>query len=365
MTVSRNIQIAVVGASLGGLSAANVLRQLGFDVQVFELFPKGFETRGGALGSVDLNLLRQIRGGGHAVADRSIKGYGHFYGDLWDYLYQGLPTNSVHFGVDVQTLADAGSERPSLVIDGKSKAFDIIIGADGGKSTIRPFVTDQQPIYSGYTVWRGLVPMKGIDGPPSGDRTVNGVHYQTLGFPCAGPNGPLWNCGVYMAMPEAEVAPPTRNRQVGTTMKQIPDWFVPLVQALFGGRNAQFWDACTKQGKVTPHPIWEFAADPAVAGRMVLLGDAAHLSSPRTGAGAYTAMLDAAALGSAFSYATTISEALEVYNQGAVQRARMLFERSRNAGRAFAPDRRHTISPPDILRDLVWSDGAKFKVEAD
>jgi 2-polyprenyl-6-methoxyphenol hydroxylase-like FAD-dependent oxidoreductase len=355
MTVSRNIQIAVVGASLGGLSVANVLRQLGFDVQVFELFPKGFEARGGALGSVDLNLLRQIRGGDHAGADRSIKGHGHFYGDLWDYLYQGLPIDIVHFGVDVQTLDNAASERPSLVIDGKSKAFDIVIGADGGKSTIRPFVTDQQPIYSGYTVWRGLVPMEGIDGPPSGDRTANGIHYQTLGFPCASPNGPLWNCGVYMAMPEAEVAPPTRNRQVGTAMKQIPDWFVPLVQALFGDRNAQFWEACIKYGKVTPHPIWEFAADPVVAGRIVLLGDAAHLSSPRTGAGAYTAMLDAAALGSAFSYAATVSEALEAYNQGAVQRARTLFERSRSAGRAFAPDRHHTISPPDVLQYLAGS----------
>ena len=355
MTVSRDIQIAVVGASIGGLSAANMLHQLGFDVQVFELFPKGFETRGGALGSVDLNLLRHIRGGDHAGADRSIKGHGHFYGDLWEYLYQGLPTDSVHFGADVQTLADAGSERPSLVIDGKSKAFDIIIGADGGKSTIRPFVTDQQPIYSGYTVWRGLVPMEGIDGPPSGDRTVNGIHYQTLGFPCVNPNGPLWNCGIYMAMPKTEVAAPTRNRQVGTAIKQIPDWFIPLVRSLFGDRNAQFWEACIKHGKVTPHPIWEFAADPVVAGRIVLLGDAAHLSSPRTGAGAYTAMLDAAALGSAFSSATTISEALEVFNQGAVQRARTLFERSRCAGRAFAPDRHHTIFPPDVLQYLVGS----------
>jgi 2-polyprenyl-6-methoxyphenol hydroxylase-like FAD-dependent oxidoreductase len=332
-----------------------VLRQLGFDVQVFELFPKGFETRGGAFGSVDLSLLRQIRGGDHAGADRSIKGHGHFYGDLWEYLYRGLPIDSVHFGVNVQTLADAGSERPSPVIEGKLKAFDIIIGADGGKSTIRPFVTDQQPVYSGYTVWRGLMPMKGFDGPPSGDRMVNGIHYQTLGFPCAGPNGPLWNCVAYMAMPEAEVTPPTRSRQVGTAMKQIPDWFVPLVRALFGDQNAQFWDACTKHGKVTPHPIWEFAADPAVAGRLVLLGDAAHLSSPRTGAGAYTAMLDAAALGSTFSYATTTSEALEVYNQGAVQRERTLFDRSRNAGRAFAPDRHHTISPPEVLQYLAES----------
>jgi hypothetical protein len=125
--------------------------------------------------------------------------------------------------------------------------------------------------------------MQGIDGPPSGGRTVNGIRYETLGFPCAGPSGRVWNCGVYMAMPQAKVAAPTRNRQVGSAMSDIPEWFVPFTRALFGEQNAQFWADCVKLGKVTPHPIWEFAADPVVAGRVALLGDAAHLSSPPHG----------------------------------------------------------------------------------
>ena len=49
------------------------------------------------------------------------------------------------------------------------------------------------------------------------------------------------------------------------------------------------------------HPsVWELACDPVVNRRVVLLGDAAHMSSPRTGAGAYTAMVDAVVLGQAF-----------------------------------------------------------------
>jgi len=349
------LKIAVVGASLGGLSAANVLRQHGFDVQVYELFAKGFDKRGGALGSVDLGLLRRIRVGNPDSANRAIKGHGHFYGDLWDYLFQGLPPESVHFGSDVQTITDARSDRPAIVIDGDATAFDVIIGADGGKSTLRPFVTQQQPVYSGYTVWRGLVPMQGIAGPPSGSRIVNGIRYETLGFPCAGPDGPLWNCGVYMAMPYAEVAAPTRNRQVGSAMRDIPKWFMPLTKALFGQRNAQFWADCVKHGKVTPHPIWEFAADPLVAGRVALLGDAAHLSSPRTGAGANTAMLDAWALGRAFNDASSVPEALALYNRAAVPRAKTLYDRSRRAGRAFAPDPRHSVSPTEVLDYLTRS----------
>lgn len=149
MSIRRDTRIAVVGASLGGLSAGNILHQLGFDVQVYELFEQGFETRGGALGSVDLNLLRQIRRSDPNSADRAIKGHGHFYGDLWTYLYQGLPTEHIHFGCDIESIADAGTDRPALVIDGQATVFDVIIGADGGKSTIRPFVTTKRPIYSG------------------------------------------------------------------------------------------------------------------------------------------------------------------------------------------------------------------------
>jgi 2-polyprenyl-6-methoxyphenol hydroxylase-like FAD-dependent oxidoreductase len=365
MTIRRDIKIAIVGASIGGLSAANVLRRLGFDVQVYELFAKGFQKRGGALGSVDINLLRRIVGSDKGAADRAIRGHGHFYGDLWEYLYQGLPNESVHFGIDVQTIADPDSDRPAIVIDGKATAFDVIIGADGGKSTLRPFVTQQQPVYSGYTVWRGLVPMQGIDGPPSGGRTVKGVRYETLGFPCAGPGGPLWNCGVYMAMPQTEVAAPTRNRQVGSAICDIPDWFVPFTRVLFGERNARFWADCIEHGKVTPHPIWEFASDPVVSDRIALLGDAAHLSSPRVGAGAYTAMLDAWAIGTAFNSASSVSEALALYNQDAVPRARALYDRSRRAGRGFAPDRRHSVSPVDVLDYLTRSSEPIDRAEAD
>lgn len=355
MGISRDIRIAVVGASLGGLSVANVFRQLGFNVQVYELFAKGFERRGGALGSVDLDLIRQIRGSDPKAADRVIKGHGHFYGDLWAYLYQGLSAQNVHFGHNVQAIANAQSDRPALVVDGNTTKFDVILAADGEGSTIRPFVTQRQLVYSGYTVWRGLVPMHGIDGPPSGARTVNGIRYKTLGFPCAGPDGPLWNCGVYMAMPREQVAELTRDRQVGAAIRDIPEWFVPLTRALFGQDNARFWAACATHGKVTPHPIWEFAADPVVAGRIALLGDAAHLSSPQSGAGAYTGMLDARALGRAFGDASSVPEALAVYNQDAVPRARALLDRSRRAGRTFALAPGHAVSPVDVLGHLSRS----------
>jgi len=353
-----DLHIAVVGASLGGLSVANVLHRLGARVEVFECFGHGFHTRGGALGAVDVKLVQEIRGGsGHS---RPIKGHGHFYGDLWQYFYEGLPEGMVHFGVDVQEILDSSSDSPQLVIGDGPQHFDIIIGADGGKSTVRKYVTDQLPKYAGYTVWRGLVPMAGIDGPPSGSATIRGVQYATLGFPCAGPagTGDLWNCGIYMLMPEADVEAPSRNRQVKSGIKSVPDWFVPFIHHFFGARNAKFWQQCSQHGKVSPHPVWELAADRVVAGRIVLLGDAAHMASPRTGAGAYTAMCDAMVLGEALQNEQSLSGALRMYNTNTVRRGKQLYQRSREAAMSFAPRNCVPVSPLTLLEDAL---GHKLK----
>tara|TARA_B110000977_G_scaffold127702_3_gene163175 strand:- start:33587 stop:34147 length:561 start_codon:yes stop_codon:yes gene_type:complete len=124
-----------VGASIGGLSAANVLNRLGAEVVVFESFPHGFHERGGALGSVDARLLERIRG--DTTTPRPIAAHGHFYGDLCQYLWEGLPSDTVCFGVDVEEIVDATTDTPTLMVDGTPTPFDLVIGADGGRSSVR------------------------------------------------------------------------------------------------------------------------------------------------------------------------------------------------------------------------------------
>ena len=66
-------------------------------------------------------------------------------------------------------------------------------------------------------------------------------------------------------------------------------------------------------------------------------------------------MLDAWALGRAFNDASSVPEALALYNRAAVPRAKTLYDRSRRAGRAFAPDPRHSVSPTEVLDYLTRS----------
>lgn len=347
---ASDLRVAIVGASLGGLSVANVLHRLGAQVEVFEYFPHGFHDRGGALGAVDADLLHQIRGNTGPRSRPPIRSHGHFYGDLWQYLMDGLPEDMVRFGIGVEAVIDSRTDTPRIAIAGEDHSFDLVIGADGGKSTIRRYVTNAVPEYSGYNLWRGLVPVEGIPGPPSGTRMIDGVRYETLGFPFVNGRGvAMWNCGVYMMTPKSEVAAPTRNRQVTSSETgTVPDWFVPVVRALFGDRNAAFWEACAANGKVSAHPVWEFAADTVVNQRLILLGDAAHMASPRTGAGAYTAMVDAVTLGVALQQGNTIDEALHLYNDDTVQRGRRLWKRSRRAAAYFAPESSLPVSPAGL-----------------
>lgn len=345
----EDTRIAIIGSSIGGLSAANVLNRLGFEVTVFEAFSEGFHNRGGALGAVDIDLLQTILPTGKI--HKRIRNHGHFYGDLWQYLYEGLPKYSVKFGVDIQEILNPESLKPTLEIEGKLQEFDLIIGADGGKSITRKYVTDAVPHYAGYTLWRTLLSVEKINHPPSGSRTINGVRYETLGFPFVGANQEkMWNCGVYMAMPESEVEKPTKNRQVSTqNFKQTPDWFLPFISHLFDKSTLKFWETAIKYGKVSPHPVWEFAAEKVVNNRIVLLGDAAHMASPRTGAGAYSAMVDAVVLENAFKRGENIKEALKMYNQNTVERGKNLYERSRKSASYFAPEDRKIAAPKDLL----------------
>jgi 2-polyprenyl-6-methoxyphenol hydroxylase-like FAD-dependent oxidoreductase len=348
----QNLKVAVIGCSIGGLSAANVLNRLGFEVTVFEAFSEGFHNRGGALGSVDIQLLQTILPTG--TIQKCIRNHGHFYGDLWKCLYERLPKYSVKFGVDIQQIHNPESLKPIVEIQGKLQEFDLIIGADGGKSTIRKYVTDAVPQYAGYTLWRTLLSTDKIGFPPNGSKTINGIRYETLGFPFIGANNEsLWNCGVYMAMPESEVENPTKNRQVSTqNFKQLPEWFLPFIGHLFDKPTLKFWETAIQYGKVSPHPVWEFVTKKVVRNRILLLGDAAHMASPRTGAGAYSAMVDAVVLETAFKQGKNIDESLKLYNRNTAARGKELYHNSRKSASYFAPENRKKVSPKVLLDRL-------------
>ncbi|CAE8652205.1 unnamed protein product [Polarella glacialis] len=77
------------------------------------------------------------------------------------------------------------------------------------------------------------------------------------------------------------------------------------------------------------------------------------MASPRTGAGAYTAMSDAVMLGAALQRGKPLEEALQIYNDDTVKRGQQLFQRSRQAASHFTPSGWKPVSPAKLLEDAL------------
>lgn len=123
-------RVAVVGASLGGLAVATVFDQLhGFEVDVYERSDSTMKSKGSGLGFVDVNAWQQLRGARMMrrgqQAHRSQGAF--YYGDLWQFLYEGLPGGTVRFGRAVGGLGEDPTRQPA--IDGT--AYDLVVLAGG------------------------------------------------------------------------------------------------------------------------------------------------------------------------------------------------------------------------------------------
>lgn len=353
-----NMRVAVVGGSLGGLGAANVFHRLGASVTVFEKRPQSFENLGSGMGFVDVDLWQQIRGAQFIRrGQQAHRGQGAFYyGDLWSFLYAGLPAGSVKFG---QTVEDLGDNVDAPTINGE--LFDIVIVADGGWSQLRSkYVDPLVPEYAGYQGIRGTIDASQLPGfATRGYHESNGI-YDSMILPvptCDGRN--LYMGGIFVATPESEIRRPEagahRHAGSATKTKTAPEWLLPLVEKLFGDRVngdiVRFFKAAVAQGTILPSPQFEHGVTRAVNGRVVVIGDAAHMASPRTAAGAHTAMLDAQGLFDAFQGDVGIDTALQMYNKGGVERAQALYSRSRQVSRAFLPrqGKQAVVSPASLV----------------
>jgi hypothetical protein len=76
------------------------------------------------------------------------------------------------------------------------------------------------------------------------------------------------------------------------------------------------------------------------------------MASPRTGAGAFYAMVDAVVLETVFKQGKNIEESLQLYNKNTAARGIELYNRSRKSASYFAPENRKTTSPKVLIERL-------------
>ena len=172
-------RVAVVGGSLGGLITALELRDVGCDVQVFERSPVPLEGRGAGIvlhpvttryfeehGLLDLSrvsssatTLRYLTTHGEVLLEESIAYRFTSYATLYAALVEFLEPERYHLGRDLAGIEQDADHVTARFADGKTHTADLLVGADGIRSTVRALLFPRAaPEYAGYVGWRGTLP---------------------------------------------------------------------------------------------------------------------------------------------------------------------------------------------------------------
>ncbi|SFH61959.1 2-polyprenyl-6-methoxyphenol hydroxylase [Collimonas sp. OK307] len=168
----------VIGGSLGGLFAAAALRAIGWDVEIFERSAAALDSRGGGIvlqgevqqamefAKISTVLPLGVRSRERLYYDRlgNILSQNHMpqtqtsWNTLYNTLIAGFPEKNYRRGAELIGIHQDEHGVVATFADGSSAQADLLIGADGGGSTVRSLVLPNSgPSYAGYVAWRGLV----------------------------------------------------------------------------------------------------------------------------------------------------------------------------------------------------------------
>ncbi len=374
--MNRDLRIAVVGAGIGGLATALALQRAGLRPRVYEqaaslgdlgagisISPNaakalaflGLGTGLAAAACIPpVQVTRHFRTGRTLLSiDRSdtIERYGAPYyqmhrGDLHALLLDavlGHDAAAVAVSAGLRTATTTDDDVEFELADGRRERVDLLIGADGLRSSVRAALfEDRPPEFSGYVAWRGLVPAAAVEslelGP--GSSVSAGPGRLFVRYPVRG--GRLIN---YVAFArtgrwEAESwSQPGSLDEVHAALHDFHDEVHSILDATPGGR-------CHKWGLFAREPLTSWSR-----GRAVLLGDAAHPMMPWFGQGAATALEDAVVLARCLADSATPEEAQRRYEAARVERVSMVHRESLLGGERLAGADPDSIAPGKVRNE--------------
>lgn len=336
------MQIAIVGAGVAGLASAIMLPRAGHRVTLYERFAtprplgSGLMLQPTGLAALErLGLREEVAALGQRI-DRlhgvTVHGatvfdlaYGWLTADLHavavhraalhDVLWRGFQRSGAELeaGRTIAGVATLSGGRAALVDEAgrEFSAFDLVIDASGARSMIRPFVSRRQPRQFIYGAVWATVP--DIDVAPNSLAQRYVAARVMLGYL---PVGRVGAGGERMAAFFWSLKPSDyaawRAGFVAWQHQACKLWpeLRPVVETLSGPDD------------LTLAEYIHFTAEHVSRGNVVLIGDAAHATSPQLGQGANHGLIDAVVLADALNHAPSIEAALRLYAQARRQHVR-------------------------------------------
>jgi 2-polyprenyl-6-methoxyphenol hydroxylase-like FAD-dependent oxidoreductase len=343
-------RVLIIGGGFSGMSAAIELRKLGVDVELVEIDP-GWRNYGAgiSLAGPTLRAFRQLgildafleHGSAHDGASLRLP-HGAQVGELPTPRIAGPDVpggGAIMRPVLARILADATRAAGTTVrlgctftaieqdadgvdvtfTDGQRRRYDLVIGADGLYSKVREtvFPDAPKPRYMGQAVWRAVVPR-----PPE-------IKTATM---WVGPNvkpgvNPVSKTHMYLFITEPRptnerVDPATFLDQVRALLADFPAPELQAIRAQLGPDSQVVFRPL--EGLLMPRP-WS-------KGRVVLIGDTVHATTPHLASGACIGIEDALVLAEELARAASVGAALQAFEERRWERCRMVVENSARLG---------------------------------
>jgi 2,6-dihydroxypyridine 3-monooxygenase len=322
--------VAVVGGSLGGLTAALLLHDAGCDVRVHERSPSPLDARGAGIAVLEQTQRYPV--GRLGVAPESFTthtGWVRFlepdgavshaeertnrfsaWNTIYRVLHDAFPADRYLLGHELTAFAPDPDGVDLAFADGTESRVDLLVCADGiGSLGRRQLFPDVAPRYAGYVAWRGTVPESEL-GTATFEALRDALTYQVLPhshvlvYPIPGLDGAvepgrrLMNMVWYRNVAAADLADFLTDRGGVRREVSLPPGHVPehLVAEMRGYAAAHLAPPIAEVATSVAEPFVQAVFDIEVPGmardRAVLLGDAAFAVRPHAAAGTAKAAED-------------------------------------------------------------------------
>ena len=367
-------RILIIGGSLGGLFAANMLLRDGHDVRVVERATDSLDGRGAGIvthaaltHALQRAGLPETRNLGVSVQRRVVLAqdgseqsamYMPQVLTSWSRLYSVLkgllPDDRYQQATSLVSL-HTHTEQVHAVLrchgQDRTETADLLIACDGIRSTVRAKLAPAaMPSYAGYVAWRGVCDEAALSRHTL-DTLFNTFGFglaegeQILGYPVAGPGNSTatgqrcYNTVWYRNADEHSTLVDLMTDADGVHYPRgIPPAMVSMHHIAAMRRSVrllmppQFAEIVEKTARPFLQPIHDLASSEIAFGRVALLGDAAFVARPHVGMGVTKAALDACALADSVRAHGASEKALKHYAARRIPAGLVVVRRARALG---------------------------------